>query len=50
MALPDGRNLIYSDCAVVPDELPNFPHIEVDQVKHYVVAKFKEAVLSFVDR
>jgi pyruvate dehydrogenase (quinone) len=44
----DGPVII--DCAVVPNELPNFPHIEVEQVKHYVVAKIKEAVLSFVDR
>ena len=44
----DGPAII--DCAVVPNEMPNFPHIEVDQVKHYAVAKFKEAMLSFVDR
>ena len=44
----DGPAII--DCAVVPDELPNFPHIEVDQAKHYVVAKIKEAMLSFGDR
>jgi pyruvate dehydrogenase (quinone) len=44
----DGPAII--DCVVVPNEMPNFPHIEVDQVKHYAVAKFKEAMLSFVDR
>jgi pyruvate dehydrogenase (quinone) len=44
----DGPAII--DCAVVPTELPNFPHIEVDQAKHYVVAKIKKAMLSFVDR
>jgi pyruvate dehydrogenase (quinone) len=44
----DGPAII--DCAVVPYEMPNFPHVEVDQVKHYTVAKFKEVMLSFVDR
>jgi hypothetical protein len=29
-ALDRSRQVII-DCAVVPDELPNFPHIEVDQ-------------------
>jgi pyruvate dehydrogenase (quinone) len=44
----DGPAII--DCAVLANELPNFPHVEVDQAKHYVVAKIKEAMLSFVDR
>jgi len=44
----DGPAII--DCAVVPNELPNFPHVDVGQAKHYVVAKIKEAMLSFVDR
>jgi thiamine pyrophosphate-dependent acetolactate synthase large subunit-like protein len=43
----DGPAII--DCVVAQDELPNFPHIEVDQAKNYVVAKVKEAMLSFVD-
>ena len=30
----DGPAII--DCAVVPNELPNYPHIEVHQVKHYL--------------
>ena len=44
----DGPAII--DCAVVPNEMPNFPHIEVDQAKNYAIAKIKEAMLSFVDR
>jgi hypothetical protein len=43
----DGPAII--DCVVAQDELPNFPHMEVDQAKNYVVAKVKEAMLSFVD-
>jgi pyruvate dehydrogenase (quinone) len=38
------------DCAVVPNEMPNFPHIELDQVGHYAIAKVKEAIDSFVGR
>jgi pyruvate dehydrogenase (quinone) len=44
----DGPAII--DCAVAPNEMPNFPHVEVGQAKHYVVAKIKGAMLSFVDR
>jgi len=28
------------------DEMPNMPHIELEQVGHYAIAKFKEAVLA----
>ena len=38
------------DCAVVPNEMPNFPRIELDQVGHYAIAKAKEAIDSFVGR
>jgi len=44
----DGPAII--DCAVVPNEMPNFPHIDLDRVGHYAVAKVKEAMDSFVGR
>ena len=40
----DGPGII--DCHVVADELPNVPHIELDQIGHYAYAKIKEAVLA----
>jgi pyruvate dehydrogenase (quinone) len=44
----DGPAII--DCAVVPNEMPNFPHIDLDQAGHYAVAKVREAIDSFVGR
>jgi thiamine pyrophosphate-dependent acetolactate synthase large subunit-like protein len=44
----DGPAII--DCVVDPDELPNFPHIELDQVGRYAAAKVKEAINAFVGR
>ena len=38
------------DCVVAADELPNVPHIELDLVKHYAVAKIKEAVMAVTGR
>ena len=32
------------DCVVAADEMPNLPHIELDQVGNYAVAKIKEAI------
>jgi pyruvate dehydrogenase (quinone) len=32
------------DCVVVPDEMPNMPHIELEQVGNYALAKIKEAI------
>jgi pyruvate dehydrogenase (quinone) len=43
----DGPAII--DCAVEQNELPNFPHIQLDLAKNYAIAKVKEAMLSFVD-
>jgi pyruvate dehydrogenase (quinone) len=34
------------DAVVVADEMPNMPHIELEQVGHYAMAKIKEAVLA----
>jgi pyruvate dehydrogenase (quinone) len=44
----DGPVII--DCAVASDEMPNFPHVEVDQAGHYAVAKIKEALDSVIGR
>jgi thiamine pyrophosphate-dependent acetolactate synthase large subunit-like protein len=41
----DGPAIV--DCVVVPDEMPNFPHLDLDKIGHYAVAKFKEAILAF---
>jgi hypothetical protein len=34
------------DAVVVADEMPNLPHIDLEQAGHYAVAKIKEAVLA----
>jgi pyruvate dehydrogenase (quinone) len=34
------------DCVVAADELPNFPHLELDKIGNYAIAKIKEAVLA----
>jgi pyruvate dehydrogenase (quinone) len=34
------------DCVVVADEMPNLPHVELDQVGRYAVARIKEAVAA----
>jgi pyruvate dehydrogenase (quinone) len=44
----DGPVII--DCAVVPNEMPNFPHLDLDKAEKYAVAKVKEAINSFVGR
>jgi pyruvate dehydrogenase (quinone) len=31
---------------VVGDEMPNMPHIELEQVGNFAIAKIKEAVLA----
>jgi thiamine pyrophosphate-dependent acetolactate synthase large subunit-like protein len=38
----DGPAII--DCLVPADEMPNLPHIELDQIGNYAVAKIKEAI------
>ena len=35
------------DCVVAADEMPNFPHLELDKVGNYAIAKVKEALLAF---
>jgi pyruvate dehydrogenase (quinone) len=44
----DGPAII--DCVVDPNELPNFPHVALDQVGRYAAAKVKEALNAFVGR
>jgi pyruvate dehydrogenase (quinone) len=38
----DGPAIV--DCVVAADEMPNIPHLELEQIGHYAVAKIKEAV------
>jgi thiamine pyrophosphate-dependent acetolactate synthase large subunit-like protein len=40
----DGPAIV--DAAVAADEMPNMPHVEIEQVGHYAMAKIKEAVLA----
>jgi pyruvate dehydrogenase (quinone) len=40
----DGAAII--DLVVVPDELPNLPHLDLDMIGHVAIAKGKEAVLA----
>jgi thiamine pyrophosphate-dependent acetolactate synthase large subunit-like protein len=40
----DGPAIV--DAVVAADEMPNIPHIELEQAGHYAMAKIKEAVLA----
>jgi pyruvate dehydrogenase (quinone) len=40
----DGPAIV--DAVVVADEMPNLPHVDLEQVGHFAVAKIKEAVLA----
>ena len=40
----DGPAII--DCVVAADEMPNLPHVNLEMVGHYALAKIKEAVLA----
>jgi pyruvate dehydrogenase (quinone) len=40
----DGPTII--DCVVTADEMPNFPHLDLDKAGNYALAKIKEAVLA----
>jgi thiamine pyrophosphate-dependent acetolactate synthase large subunit-like protein len=40
----DGPAII--DCVVAADEMPNLPHVNLEMVGHYAIAKIKEAVLA----
>jgi pyruvate dehydrogenase (quinone) len=38
----DGPAIV--DCVVAADEMPNIPHLELEQIGNYAIAKIKEAV------
>ena len=40
----DGPAIV--DAVVAPDETPNIPHIDLEQIGNYAMAKIKEAVLA----
>jgi thiamine pyrophosphate-dependent acetolactate synthase large subunit-like protein len=40
----DGPAIV--DCVVAADEMPNMPHVELEQIGNYAVAKIKEAVMA----
>jgi thiamine pyrophosphate-dependent acetolactate synthase large subunit-like protein len=40
----DGPAIV--DAVVVADEIPNLPHVELETIGHFAVAKIKEAVLA----
>ena len=44
----DGPAIV--DCVVVPDELPNMPHLDLGLAKNYAIAKVKEAVIAVTGR
>jgi pyruvate dehydrogenase (quinone) len=44
----DGPVII--DCVVVADEMPNFPHLELEKISNYAIAKFKETLLAVTGR
>ena len=35
------------DCVVPPDEMPNFPHLDLEKAENFVKAKIKEKILAF---
>ncbi len=41
----DGPAIV--DCVVAADEMPNFPHLDLEKIGHYAMAKVKEALLAF---
>ncbi|HXL64282.1 MAG TPA: thiamine pyrophosphate-binding protein [Xanthobacteraceae bacterium] len=44
----DGPTII--DCVVIADEMPNFPHLDLDKAGNFALAKIKEAVLTVTGR
>ena len=40
----DGPAIV--DCVVAPNELPNLPHVELEQAGNFAKAKIKEAILA----
>jgi thiamine pyrophosphate-dependent acetolactate synthase large subunit-like protein len=44
----DGPAIV--DCVVAPEEMPNFPHLELEKVGNYALAKTKEAIIAVTGR
>src|SRR5262249_25288335 len=44
----DGPAIV--DAVVPGDEIPNLPHIEMETLKHYALAKIRELVLAVTER
>ena len=44
----DGPAIV--DAVVVSNELPNLPHLDLDMIGHFALAKIKEAVLAVTSR
>ena len=44
----DGPTIV--DCVVVADEMPNMPHIDLEQAGRYAIAKIREAVIAATGR
>ncbi len=44
----DGPAIV--DCVVAADEMPNFPHLDLDKIGHYALAKAREAMLAVTGR
>jgi pyruvate dehydrogenase (quinone) len=44
----DGPAIV--DVVVPANEMPNFPHLELDKIGHFAIAKIKETVLAFAGR
>ncbi|HTT82227.1 MAG TPA: thiamine pyrophosphate-dependent enzyme [Rhizomicrobium sp.] len=44
----DGPAIV--DCVVAADEMPNMPHIDLEQAGHYAIAKIREAVIAATGR
>ena len=40
----DGPAIV--DCVVAADEMPNFPHLELDKIGNFALAKIKEAIIA----
>ena len=40
----DGPAIV--DCVVAANELPNFPHLDLEKIGNFAKAKIKEAVLA----
>jgi pyruvate dehydrogenase (quinone) len=44
----DGPAIV--DCVVDAHEMPNVPHIDLEQAGHYAIAKIKEALIAATGR